>query len=105
MDVNVLGIGELTGTVTPPVETNKTFSRTNNQIFDDFLEAAKGIYNETNTTLNNLQEFQLQIASGESDDFVGLTLMQSKANASMQFFTQLTNKTVEAYKEIMRMQV
>lgn len=105
MDMNIAGIGEVTGTITPAVGANPTLQRTNNQIFDDFLEAARGIYDQTNTTLNEYDDFQLKIASGESDDFVGLSLMQSKANASMQFFTQMTNKAVEAYKEIMRMQV
>lgn len=109
MDVNVNGIGVLQGATpisgAPGSKQPVNVTRTNSQVFEEFLKAASGIYNETNTSLNSLEEFQLKIASGESDDFIGLTLMQSKATASMQFFTQLTNKAVEAYREIMRMQV
>jgi flagellar hook-basal body complex protein FliE len=105
MDVNLKGVGFISDVFLTPSPGTQNVSRTNSQVFEDFLAAAAGIYNETNTNLNALETMQLKIATGESDDFIGLTLMQTKATASMQFITQLTSRAVEAYREIMRMQV
>lgn len=108
MSLNVQGIGDVGSLYgIGAMETAKPFNtvRTNSQIFDDFLESAKGIFNQTNKELNNLEELQLKIATGESEDFVGLSLAQAKSNTTMQFFVQSTTKVVEAYREIMRMQI
>ena len=105
MDINLQGVGFISDVFLSPSPGTKTVERSNTQIFEDFLNAAAGIYNDANTNLNASEAMQLRIATGESDDFIGLTLMQSKATASMQFITQLTTKAVEAYREIMRMQV
>ena len=105
MNVNLQGVGFITNTMLAESANTRTVTRTNSQVFEDFLNAAAGIYNEVNESLNAHEAMQLRIATGESDDFIGLSLMQSKASTSMQFITQLTAKAVEAYREIMRMPV
>lgn len=105
MSVPVNGISIWGNSLISDPSKPKELPRTNTQLFDDMLTAAKGIYSEANANINSFEDMQMRIASGESDDFVGLTLMQSKANSSMQFIVQSTNKVVEAYREVMRMQV
>ena len=48
---------------------------------------------------------QLQLLMGESDDLTGLLLDAQKAELSLNLALQIRNKIVDAYSEIMRMQV
>ncbi|WP_022853678.1 flagellar hook-basal body complex protein FliE [Thermodesulfatator atlanticus] len=49
----------------------------------------------------NLKAF----ASGENPDLAGLTLSLTKADLSFRFLLQVRNKVLQAYEEIMRMQL
>lgn len=73
--------------------------------FGSFLDAFVNMYKETDMDIQTAQGLQLDMAMGKSDDIVGLTLAMEKASASLNFTVQITNKILEAYKEIMRLQV
>ncbi|MCL2702315.1 MAG: flagellar hook-basal body complex protein FliE [Defluviitaleaceae bacterium] len=73
--------------------------------FDAFLRAMLDNVNETNEAIMTSQQFQLDVAQGYSDDLIGLSLAIEKANASLNFTVQVTNRLLEAYREIMRMQM
>ncbi|RDI75977.1 fliE: flagellar hook-basal body complex protein FliE [Gaiella occulta] len=45
------------------------------------------------------------VATGMSDDLAGALLGVQQADLALQFATQVRNKAVEAYQEVMRMQV
>ena len=47
----------------------------------------------------------LQLLTGQSDDLSGLILDAQKAELSLNLALQIRNKVIEAYTEIMRMQV
>ena len=47
----------------------------------------------------------LELLSGQTDDMSGLLLDAQKAEIALQLALQLRNKVVDAYNEIMRMQV
>ena len=47
----------------------------------------------------------LQLLTGQSDDMSGLLLDAQKAELSLSLALQIRNKVIEAYNEIMRMQV
>ena len=70
--------------------------------FGDFLQNA---INET----NNLQLESTQITedflTGKTDDIHSVMIAGEKANLALQFTMQVRNKVVDAYKEIMNMQV
>jgi flagellar hook-basal body complex protein FliE len=62
--------------------------------------------------LEHVNRLQLQaegaavaLASGERVDMVGTLVAVEKANIAFQFALQIRNKLVEAYQEIMRLQV
>lgn len=46
-----------------------------------------------------------QVAKGRSSDLAGTMIALEKANLSFQLMIQVRNRMVEAYQEIMRMQV
>jgi len=73
--------------------------------FDVFLRSMLDNINETNEAIKVSQQMQLDVALGHSDDLIGLTLAIEKANASLSFTVQVTNRLLDAYREIMRMQV
>ncbi len=50
-------------------------------------------------------EAMIGIATGQEDDLAQSMLQIEEANVSMQVAMQLRNKAVEAYQEIMRMQI
>lgn len=76
-----------------------------NSIFDDALNAAIGIFNETNEYQKLADKAQLDFVTGKNDNMLSVMLAQEKAYASLNFTVQVTNKIVEAYKEIMRLQL
>ena len=47
----------------------------------------------------------LQLLSGQADDFSGLLIDIQKAEMSLNLALQIRNKVIDAYNEIMRMQV
>lgn len=73
--------------------------------FDAFLQAILDNFNETNQDIQAQQQIQLDIATGMSDDILGMTLAMERATASLNFTIQVTNRLLEAYREIMRMQI
>jgi flagellar hook-basal body complex protein FliE len=73
--------------------------------FDSFLNAYMDIYNETDTNIQTAQAAQLDFASGRNDDIIGLTLATEKATSSLNFTVQITNRILEAYREIIRIQM
>ncbi len=62
--------------------------------------------------IRQVNEFQLQademaqaLAAGQAAEMHQVMLAAEKANLSLQFTLQVRNKIIEAYQEIMRMQV
>jgi flagellar hook-basal body complex protein FliE len=73
---------------------------------------AGGFANMISDQLTKLNESQGQankvaddLATGRVDDVAQAMLSVEKANVQLQYATQLRNKGIEAYQEILRMQV
>ncbi len=62
------------------------------------LEEVNRLQNEANTSIKN-------VAAGKMDNIQDAVLAIEKADISLKLLTQIRNKAIEAYKEIMRMQV
>lgn len=77
----------------------------NKNSFESFFDAALDLLNETNIYQLDLEQRQLDYITGKSDDIIGLNMAQGRASASIQFTTQVTNKVLTAYQEIMRLQL
>ena len=70
-------------------------------IFQSYID----MFNQTNDLQVGAEQMQLDYASGKTDDMLAVILAQEKAYTSLNFTVQVTNKIIEAYKEIIRIQV
>lgn len=73
--------------------------------FDDVLSALMNNVNETNTLQNKAEEAEIQFALGQADNTHDLLVAQTKASVALQYTVAVRDKLVEAYKEIMQMQI
>lgn len=70
--------------------------------FGDFL---KNLAEETNTSQIVADNKMQEVAAGRNKDLHGAVLAMEKADVNFRMLAQVRNKVIEAYREIMRMQV
>nr|WP_245864132.1 flagellar hook-basal body complex protein FliE [Fredinandcohnia onubensis] len=70
--------------------------------FSSFLKDAINNVNEAQQTSDKMTE---KLIKGENVDLHQVMIASEKASVSLQTTLQIRNKVVEAYQEIMRMQV
>ncbi len=87
---------------TPLQDTKKTSS---GEGFTSFFDASVNMLNQTNNYQTEAKQLQLDFASGKTDDMLAVTLAQEKAMTALNFTVQVTNKFLDAYNEIMRLQL
>ena len=73
--------------------------------FDQFLQSAMDTVNETNFRLIESDIAQMRFATGQDNDMLTVVLAQDRASSALNFTVQVGNRIIEAYREIMRMQV
>jgi len=75
------------------------------QVFDDVLSAASAMFNRANALSTEADVAQIDFATGRTDNFLTVILAQERAYSSMNFTVNVVTRAVQAYQEIMRMQV
>jgi len=73
--------------------------------FSSAFDAAMAVLNETNNYQKASDALQFDLASGRTDNILSVLLAQEKAYSSLNFTVQVTNRIIEGYREIMRMQL
>lgn len=73
--------------------------------FSSLLSAAMNMVNETNELTNQAEAEKMNFAMGYSDNAHDLMIAQRKAILSLQYTVAVKNKLLEAYKEIMNIQI
>ena len=73
--------------------------------FESLLKAAMDTVSQTNLFQKEADAWQLALATGGTDDILAVQMAQDKAFTALNFTTQVTNKIIESYREIMRMQL
>lgn len=74
----------------------------NKDTFSSFLMEAM---NNVNEIQKNSEDYKGMLAIGELDNLHDLTIASEKADVALQFTLGIRNKVVDAYKEIMRIQI
>lgn len=74
-------------------------------MFSSIFDASMNMIDETNAYQQEAKQLQLDFASGKNDNILEVTLAQEKAMSALNFTVQVTNKLMEAYKEIMQIQL
>ena len=73
--------------------------------FSSILDSMMNSLNETNTLQNQAEASAIQFALGESDNMHDLLVAQTKANTALQYTVAVRDKLIEAYQQIMQMQI
>lgn len=84
-------------------ETLGTADTDNTKIpFSDYLNEA---LNNTNQLLLDSDKIAADFAAGRTDNIHDVEIAAEKADIALQFTMQIRNKIMDAYSEIMRMQI
>ena len=92
-------VNEALGSSTKVQESNSE------DAFSSILSSAMQMIKETNDLSNAANAEQMNFALGYSDNTHDLAIAQQKAALSLQYTVAVKNKVIEAYKEIMNMQI
>ena len=71
----------------------------------DFENVLKQMLGNVNESINNGETAAESLALGDSVELHQVMLAAEQANLSLQLTVQIRNKILEAYQEVMRMQV
>lgn len=77
---------------------------TNVEAFQNILQSAMDMVNETNNLTKDAEEAALNFAMGNATSTHELTIAQQKALTSLQYTVAVRDAVMEAYKEIMQLQ-
>lgn len=87
------------------VSTESEGQKKNNNVFGSILDAAVSNINTTNDLLSSKENEQLKWMMGISENTHDLTIAVGKAQSALNYTVALRDKLLEAYKEIMQIQI
>lgn len=73
--------------------------------FESLFQSMMGMVGETNELQNAAESAEIQFALGESVNTHDLQVAQEKANTALQYTVAVRDKLLQAYQEIMNMQI
>ena len=99
MEIKTIGTEKILSSWENDVQETK---KSNDIKFSDILSNA---LDNVNKLQLESEEYRNLLVTGEIDNLHDVTIAQEKANISLQLTLSIRNKMVEAYREIMRMQI
>lgn len=79
--------------------------KTDGTMFDSFLNTAIDNIKTTNSYLSDAEDEELKFALGETENTHDLMIALQKASTALQYTVAVRDKMLEAYREIMQMQI
>lgn len=73
--------------------------------FSSLFQSALGNLNETNSLLNDSEEEKIKFALGITENTHDMAIAAAKASTALNYTTTLRDKFIEAYREIMQIQI
>ena len=86
-------------------KTNTASGTTDDSSFDSVFNAVSGLLDSTNSYIQQAQQAEVDYALGIMTITHELGVYQQKANIALQYTVAIRDKALEAYKEIMNMQI
>lgn len=77
----------------------------NESMFSSILNSAVDSLNRTNSYISDAENEEIKLALGETESTHDLTVALQKASTALQYTVAVRDKMLEAYKEIMNMQI
>lgn len=84
---------------------NLNTSNNNKDNSINFTEILKDALDKVNQMQVESEEYKKMLVLGEVDNLHDVTIASEKANVALQVTMSIRNKIVEAYREIMRIQI
>lgn len=104
-----MDISALTGTASvdylSTVTQNTLLAEDTEENFDSVLASAMNMLTETNQLQNDAQSAKIQFALGEAENPHDMQVAAAKASEALQYTVAIRDKMLDAYKEIMNMQI
>lgn len=104
----MLDISNLTGVSSDYLDSfakTRALKASENNSFHSIFSSMLNAVNETNDLQNKAEEAEIQFALGESTNTHDLLIAESKAEVALQYTVAVRDKLLEAYKELMQMQI
>ncbi|QED47538.1 flagellar hook-basal body complex protein FliE [Cytobacillus dafuensis] len=102
--MNTVGLPSVSH-VLKPQENQKTHTYTPYEAHKSFASVLKESINNVNELQVNSDNMTEKLVRGENVDLHQVMIASQKASISLQATLEIRNKVIEAYQEIMRMQV
>lgn len=100
------GVNQIYGTTSSML--NKIYGNndeSSSNLFKSAFENAANALREVDDLQNASNDATVKFITGEDDNIHNVLLAQEKALIALQFTSEVTNKALEAYNEIMKMQI
>lgn len=82
-----------------------TKETTDGTLFESFLNTAIDNISTTNSYLSDAENEEIKFALGETENTHDLTIALQKASTALQYTVAIRDKMLEAYRELMQMQI
>ena len=83
----------------------KTTTNDSEDAFGALFQTALDNINQTNSYLSDAENEELKFAMGLTDNTHDLTIALEKASTALQYTVAVRDRLLEAYKELMQMQI
>ncbi len=104
MDItNILNIGS--EPIQRAAQTASTRTESTDESFTSLFNSMLSNVNETNSLLHKEEEEEIKFALGISENTHDLAIAAAKASTALSYTVALRDKFIEAYKELMQIQV
>lgn len=80
-------------------------SENDEDVFASILDSAVANIKETNAYISDAENEKIRFAMGDAESTHDLTIAMQKASAAFQYTVAVRDKFLEAYKEIMQIQI
>jgi flagellar hook-basal body complex protein FliE len=102
-----MGVGSVGGInpVSPSIFETSGPAGTGNNSSVSFADILKGALDNTNDMIIQAEDLADQFAAGKIDNMDQVLVASEKADIALQFTWAIRNKIMDAYSEIMRMQI
>lgn len=111
MDISAItALNSATGTATISPNTltgvlGEKNKKAEGTMFETFLNTAIDNVKTTNSYLSDAEDEKIKFALGETENTHDLTIAMEKASTALQYTVAIRDKVMEAYKELMQIQI
>lgn len=100
MAIGISELAKIGNIVLPNHSTSNTSS-----VFDGMYKSAIGMLDETNQLQKNAEQMSTDFALGKITNVHDVMIAQEKASIALQYTVKIRNAVLDAYNDIIRMQL